>query len=53
MIKHLNLWQELNSRQQLILTAKLVITQVGIEFYRQQWSHYRALYPDVDALKPE
>ena len=32
---------------------KLVITQIGIEFYRQQWSLYRTLYPDVDAPKPD
>ncbi|PHM06886.1 hypothetical protein [Nostoc sp. 'Peltigera malacea cyanobiont' DB3992] len=32
---------------------KLVITEDGIEFYRQQWSLYCALYPDVDALKTE
>jgi hypothetical protein len=33
--------------------TKLVITQAGIEFYREQWSQYRALYPDVDAPKPD
>ncbi|MCW5319535.1 hypothetical protein GTQ43_40125 [Nostoc sp. KVJ3] len=34
-------------------STKLVITQPGIEFYRQQWSQYRALYPDVNAPKPD
>lgn len=33
--------------------TKLVITQPGIEFYRQQWSQYRALYPDINAPKPD
>lgn len=33
--------------------TKLVITKDGIEFYREQWSQYRALYPDVDAPKPD
>lgn len=32
---------------------KLVITEAGIEFYRQQWPQYQALYPDVDAPKPD
>ncbi|WP_375494354.1 hypothetical protein [uncultured Nostoc sp.] len=34
-------------------STKLIITQPGIEFYRQQWSQYRALYPDVNAPKPD
>ncbi|NWF58984.1 MAG: hypothetical protein HXY43_06665 [Fischerella sp.] len=34
-------------------STKLVITQSGIEFYRQQWEKYRALYPDVNAPIPE
>ena len=34
-------------------STKLIITQAGIEFYRQQWSQYRALYPDVNAPKPD
>ncbi|MEH2003516.1 MAG: hypothetical protein V7L00_33250 [Nostoc sp.] len=33
--------------------TKLVITDAGIEFYRQQWSQYRALYPDVNGPKPD
>lgn len=33
--------------------TKLVITKDGIEFYREQWSQYRALYPDVNAPKPD
>ncbi|MEH2035881.1 hypothetical protein [Nostoc sp.] len=32
---------------------KLVITEDGVEFYRQQWSQYRTLYPDVNAPKPD
>lgn len=31
--------------------SKLVITEAGIEFYRQQWSQYRALYPDVNCTQ--
>ncbi|MEJ6486156.1 hypothetical protein N0Y54_33675 [Nostoc punctiforme UO1] len=34
-------------------STKLVITQAGIEFYRQQWSQYCTLYPDVNAPKPD
>ncbi|MEA5568594.1 hypothetical protein [Anabaena sp. UHCC 0399] len=34
-------------------STKLVVTQVGMEFYRQQWEHYHALYPDVNAPIPE
>ncbi|MBW4558197.1 MAG: hypothetical protein KME59_20140 [Trichormus sp. ATA11-4-KO1] len=33
--------------------TKLVITQAGIEFYRQHWEHYLVLYPDVNAPIPE
>lgn len=33
--------------------TKLVITKDGIEFYREQWSQYRTLYPDVNAPKPD
>lgn len=29
--------------------TKLVITQAGVEFYRQQSEQYRTLYPNVDA----
>lgn len=32
---------------------KLVITDAGIEFYRQQWSQYVTLYPDVNAPLPD
>ncbi|MBD2459333.1 hypothetical protein H6G80_35555 [Nostoc sp. FACHB-87] len=34
-------------------STKLVITLSGIEFYKKQWEQYRALYPDVNAPKPD
>lgn len=33
--------------------TKLVITEAGIEFYKKQWEQYRALYPDINAPKPD
>jgi hypothetical protein len=33
--------------------ARLCITEFGREYYRDNWHHYRTMYPDVDAPEPE
>lgn len=46
LIKEVGYWR--NSKH----LTKVVITQAGIEFYRQWWQQYRTLYPDIDAPSP-
>ncbi|BCL40348.1 hypothetical protein [Nostoc sp. MS1] len=47
LVKEVGYWKD------SLHSYKLVITEAGIEFYRQQWEQYRALYPDVNAPKPD
>ena len=32
---------------------RMIITDFGKEYYRENWARYRELYPDVDAPEPE
>lgn len=47
LVKEVGYWK--NSKH----SYKLVITEAGIEFYRQQWEQYHALYTDINAPKPD